>query len=56
LDQHDPLGVGVVDIDQLANGVAQSMRVRRSLTMTARQPRSGSVTMNKLQTPRRSYS
>src|SRR6266540_3795873 len=32
------------------------MRVRRALTMTSRQPRSGSQTTNRLHTPRRSYS
>src|SRR4029450_12431105 len=32
---------------------AQSMRVRRSLTVTCRQPRSGSPTKNKLTTPPR---
>ena len=35
---------------------AQSMRVRRALTMTSRQPRSGSHTKNTLHTPRRWYS
>jgi len=55
LDQHDLLGVGIVDVDQRLDW-AQSMRVRRSLTITSRQPRSGSQTMNRLTTPRRSYS
>jgi hypothetical protein len=32
------------------------MRVRRSLTMTSRQPASGSHTRNRLQTPPRWYS
>jgi hypothetical protein len=32
------------------------MRVRRSLTVTCRQPRSGSHTKNTLHTPRRWYS
>ena len=32
------------------------MRVRRALTMTWRQPRSGSHTKNTLQTPSRTYS
>jgi hypothetical protein len=56
LDQHDPLGVGEVDVDQVLDAVAQSMRVRRSLTVTCRQPASGSQTRNRLQVPLRSYS
>jgi hypothetical protein len=57
LDQPDLLGVGVVDLDQvLAGSAPQSIRVRRSLTMTWRQPASGSQTRNRLHTPPRWYS
>lgn len=53
--QHDVVGVGVVDGDQLLNAGAKSMRVRRSLTRTSRHPRSGSPTMKTLTIPWRAY-
>jgi len=56
LHQHDLLGVRVVHIEEFLMQCAQSTRVRHWLTVTCRQPRSGSQTRNRLYTPQRSYS
>ena len=54
--QHDPLSVGKMDIDQLANSVRPVDPVRCALIRTCRQPWSGAVTRKQLTTPPRTYS
>ena len=54
--QHDPLGIGVVDIDQLLDAVGSVDPGALPAALTWRQPRNGSVTRKRLATPPRTYS
>ena len=54
--QADLLDRGIVDVHQLLDAFGPIARVRRSVTRTCRQPRSGSHIMNRLHVPLRSYS
>jgi hypothetical protein len=56
LRQDDLSGVGKWTSTRSLTQCAQSMRVRRALTLTYRQPRSGSHTRKTLHTPCRTYS
>ena len=56
LHENDLLGLGKMDIAKLLENLRLSMVVRRSVTLTCRQPLSGANSMNRLAVPLRSYS
>jgi hypothetical protein len=56
LHEHDLFGLGKMDIAQLFEDLRIIMAVRRSVSLTSRQPSSGANSMNRLAVPLRSYS